>query len=268
VSAVHALLGRERAITVAGLALLTLLAWIYLWRGAGMGMSALDMTTLALFPRDQPEPMPGMVMPPITFVTVVAMWWVMMIAMMTPSAAPLILTYSRVLQHTAMQGRMTNAHAPTLFLVCGYLAMWLVFSLAAAALQFVLQRGGAISSMMLWSNSAWLSVAVLIAAGVYQLSPLKQVCLKHCRGPVQFLTKHWRPGRFGAFAMGMRHGAWCVCCCWLLMTLLFVGGVMNVVWIVLLAVLVLMEKATTHGVMMSRATGLLLIVWGVATALR
>lgn len=267
-SAWEALLKRERAITAAGLALLTLLAWGYIWRGAGMGMSALDMTTFTLFPHTQAEPMPDMVMPPMAWLTVVAMWWVMMVAMMTPSAAPLILTYSRVLQHTAAQGRITDAYAPTLFLVAGYLGVWLVFSSIAATMQFALQRSGAISTMMLWSSSAWLSASVLIAAGLYQLSPLKQACLTHCRGPVQFLTRHWKPGATGALAMGIRHGAWCVGCCWLLMTLLFVGGVMNLAWIALLAVLVLAEKVAARGVLLSRAMGLVLIVWGIATAMK
>jgi predicted metal-binding membrane protein len=147
----------------------------------------------------------------------------------------------------------------------GYLSTWLVFSIAAAMLQLALQRAGLISAMMLWSKSALLSASVLVSAGIYQLSPLKRVCLRHCRGPVAFLTRHWRPGRVGAFLMGVDHGAWCVGCCWMLMTLLFVVGVMNLVWIALLALLVLAEKLAPRGVVVSRVSGAALVTWGLAT---
>ena len=259
---VEALLRRERTLIVAGIAILTILAWSYVWQGAGMGMSALDMTQVALFPHHTPEPMPDMVMPPIAWITVVAMWWIMMIAMMLPSAAPLILLYGRVLRHSRAN---SAAYAPTGLLACGYLIVWLFFSLLAAATQYALQRLGLISNMMLWSQSALLSATVLIGAGVYQLSPLKHACLRHCRGPVDFLTRHWRPGRFGALRMGIEHGMWCVGCCWMLMTLLFVGGVMNLAWIALLAALVLAEKIFPRGPLVSRIAGVVLVVWGVAT---
>jgi predicted metal-binding membrane protein len=265
VSTVEALLRRERAVVAVGLGLLVLLAWIYIWRGAGMGMSALDMTMFTLFPHAQPEPMPGMVMPPLDWAIVVAMWWVMMIAMMLPSAAPFVLLYGRIMRHATAQGG--TAYVPSMFLAIGYLAIWLVFSVAAAALQYTLQRAGLISAMMLWSKSALLSAAVLIGAGVYQLSPLKRTCLKHCRGPVEFLTAHWRPGRLGAFVMGLEHGVWCVGCCWMLMVLLFVGGVMNLAWIALLALLVFAEKLAAKGVMVSRIAGVVLIAWGLVTLL-
>ena len=265
-STVETLLRRERAVTAAGLGGLTLLAWAYIWLGAGMGMSALDMTRLALFPHAQMEPMDGMVMSAaFSWATVLAMWWIMMIAMMTPSAAPLVLLYGRVLRHAGAEARARAAYAPAAFLVVGYLGIWLVFSAAAATVQAVLQGAGLVSAMMLSSTSAVLSASVLIAAGLYQLSPLKHACLRHCRGPVAFLTAHWRPGRVGALVMGLQHGAWCVGCCWMLMALLFVGGVMNIAWIALLALLVLAEKVTSHGVAVSRAAGAMLIVWGVAT---
>jgi len=265
-STVETLLRRERAVTAAGLAVLILLAWLYVWRGAGMGMSALDMTRLTLFPHAQMEPMAGMPMSAASsWATVFAMWWIMMIAMMTPSAAPLVLLYGRVLRHAGAEARARTAYAPAAVLVLGYVAIWLLFAAAAATLQAALQSAGLISAMMLSSTSAVLSASVLIAAGLYQLSPLKHACLRHCRGPVAFLTTHWRPGRIGAFVMGLQHGVWCVGCCWLLMALLFVGGVMNIAWIALLALLVLAEKVAAHGVAVSRAAGGILIVWGVAT---
>jgi predicted metal-binding membrane protein len=268
VSAVEQVLRRERAVIAAGLAALTVLAWIYLWRGAGTDMAGLAMTTVALFPHLQAEPMPGMEAMPFAWATAVAMWWVMMIAMMTPSAAPFILLYGRVLRHAEAQETRDRAYAPSAFLVAGYLAGWLGFSVVAAALQRALEPAGLISPMMLWSRSAALSAAVLAAAGLYQLSPLKGACLRQCRGPVEFLTRRWRPGRFGAFAMGVEHGAWCVGCCWMLMTLLFVGGLMNFAWIAALTFLVLVEKLTPAGPIVSRISGVVLLGWAAATVVR
>ena len=263
----EALLRRERAAVALALAALALLAWIYIWRGAGMGMSALQMTALTLFPHAQAEPMPGMAPPPFVWFVALAMWWVMMIAMMTPSAAPLVLLYGRAARHATVLEAPHALYAPPLFLAAGYLAAWLAFSVAAVAIQYTLQRADVISDMMLWSKSAVLSAAVLVGAGAYQLSPLKRACLKHCRGPVEFLTRHWRPGRKGAFVMGLEHGIWCVGCCWMLMALLFIGGVMNLVWIALLTLLVLAEKILPRGAVVSRVTGAMLIVWGLATPL-
>ena len=261
-SSVDALLRRERAIVAAALAAVAVLAWIYVWRGAGTGMSALHMTAVTLFPHLHPD-MAGAMQSP--WLLVVSMWWVMMVAMMTPSAAPLVLLYGRVMRHHT--GSAEPAFVPSLCLFAGYLVAWLVFSLAAAALQRELQPAGIISPMMLWSRSALLSAGVLAAAGLYQLSPLKQACLRQCRGPVQFLTQHWRPGRLGAFVLGLRHGAYCVGCCWMLMALLFVGGVMNLAWIGVLTLLVLVEKLAAAGEWVGRSSGLLLIAWALATLL-
>lgn len=265
-SVVERLLRRERAVMAAGLAVLTALAWVYLWRGAGMGVAAFDMTAVALFPHLQAESMPVMEPMPFAWAIAIAMWWVMMIAVMTPSAAPFVLLYGRVLRH-AKAGGLRGAYAPSIFLAAGYLAVWLGFSVAAAALQRTLESAGFISAMMLWSKSAALSAAVLAAAGLYELSPLKGVCLKHCRGPVEFLTRYWRPGRLGAFVMGLKHGAWCVGCCWMLMGLLFVGGLMNLAWIAVLTLLVLVEKLAPAGPVVSKISGAILLAWAVATVL-
>lgn len=229
-----------------------------------MGMSATDMTMLTFFPHKQVEPMPGMVAPPYVWLVSLSMWWVMMIAMMTPSAAPLVLLYSRVQQHSANHSTGISYASP-LLLVSGYLIAWLGFSLLATALQYGLQRAELISPMMLWSKSAGLSAAVLVSAGLYQYSPFKQACLRHCRGPVDFLMRHSRPGRLGALVMGLEHGSWCIGCCWVLMLLLFIGGVMNLVWIALLTLLVLMEKLAPRGVASTRLSGAVLIVWGLVT---
>jgi predicted metal-binding membrane protein len=193
----------------------------------------------------------------------------MMIAMMVPSALPLVLLYGRVVRQ-ASAGPSPPAkgmYAPPLFLLAGYLLAWLGFSLLAVTIQYTLQRSGLIADMMLSSRSGFFSATMLLAAGLYQLSPLKQACLRQCRSPVYFLTRHWQPGRHGALMMGLRHGAWCVGCCWTLMLLLLVGGVMNAVWIALLALLVLLEKLLPGGLLVSRLAGGLLIAWGLATLL-
>jgi predicted metal-binding membrane protein len=277
-SALERLLKRDRTIALAGLALLCALAWLYILTGAGLGMSAWEMTTLSLFPHleaaDMIPDMPGMgvgaPMAPApwafaTWALMIAMWWIMMIAMMAPSAAPTILLYARVNRHALAQDR--DKLAPTGAFAAGYLLFWLGFSVAAAALHWALERAGLVSAMLMGSQSRWLSSAILIAAGLYQLSPLKHACLSHCRAPASFLARHWRPHVSGALRLGALHGGFCVGCCWMLMALLFVGGVMNLSWIAALAVLVLVEKALPAGRCVGRAAGVALISWGIATLL-
>jgi predicted metal-binding membrane protein len=249
-------------VTAAGLVVLCALAWLYLLQGAGLGMSAWEATRLSLFPHRAAEPigMGGMGSAPAGgFALVAAMWWVMMVAMMTPSAAPTILLYGRVQRHNEGRGV-----APTAAFAAGYLLTWLGFSLAAAGLHEALERAGLEAAMGMGSKSRWLSAGVLLAAGAYQLSPLHNACLARCRSPAEFLARHWRPGFAGAVRLGALHGAVCVGCCWLLMGLLFVGGVMNIAWIAGLTVLVAAEKLLPAGAWVSRAVGVLLLVWGVA----
>ncbi len=276
------LLKRDRAITVAGLVVLCALAWLYIVTGAGLGMSAWRMTTLSLFPHQAAAVTPdiyamsGMDMGaaaaprpwgPGVWALTIAMWWAMMIAMMAPSAAPAILLYARVHRHALAQGQVQDRIAPTGAFAAAYLLVWLGFSVAATGLHWALERAGLVSAMMMGSQSRWLSAAVLIAAGAYQLSPLKRMCLSHCRAPASFLARHWRPHASGALRIGALHGAYCVGCCWMLMALLFVGGVMNLIWIAALTLLVLAEKLFPAGQWIGRASGAMLIAWGVATLL-
>jgi predicted metal-binding membrane protein len=261
-SSVENVLRRERVITALGIVAVVALSWAYLWTGAGIGMSALDMTAIALFPHRLADGGGGM---DPSLPTVILMWWVMMIAMMTPSAAPLVLLYRRVLRHHA--AIEASSAVPSMFLLAGYLTAWLAFSICAASLQKVLQPTGLISEMMLWSKSAPLSAIVLASAGVYQFSPLKRACLTQCRSPVNFLTAHWRPGVAGSFLLGMHHGIYCVGCCWLLMALLFVGGIMNLVWIAALALIVLVERILPGGERVGRVLGVVLIAWAGLTLL-
>jgi predicted metal-binding membrane protein len=200
-----------------------------------------------------------------TWALMIAMWWIMMIAMMTPSAAPTILLYAHVHRHALAQGQVQDKLAPTGAFAAGYLLVWFGFAAAAVTLHWALERAGLVSAMLMGSQSRWLSGAVLITAGLYQLSPLKNVCLAHCRTPASFLSRHWRPHVLGALRLGAMHGAYCVGCCWMLMALLFVGGVMNLTWIAALAILVLIEKALPLGQWVGRGVGIALIGWGVAT---
>jgi predicted metal-binding membrane protein len=275
-TAFEALLRRDRWVVAASLSALCVLAWAYLIAGAGMGMSVADLASAALFPHTHAGSMSAMDMDmdmdrsmgePLGLygLLLAAMWWIMMIAMMTPSAAPMILLHARVARDAQAKGRDARGTLQqTGVFTAGYLLAWLGFSIAAAALQWGLEAAGLVSRMMT-SMSAALSAAVLIAAGVYQWTPLKNVCLRGCRAPAQFLSRHWRPGRRGALRLGILHGAYCVGCCWALMALLFVGGIMNPVWIAALAVVVLVEKVAPAGVVLSRIGGGLLIVWGIVT---
>ncbi len=253
---------RQRLLPSLALAALVGLAWWYLWRGAGTGMSAAAMTSAVLFPHRAPE-MPGDM--DSAWPVVVAMWWVMMVAMMTPGAVPLVLLYRRVIEHHARHGFEKLFFSFALLL--GYLAAWLAFSVGVAALQLLLQPSGLLSGMMWWSRSAVFSAALLFAAGLYQFSPWKQACLAQCRAPARFLASHARYGLLAALRLGILHGGYCVGCCWLLMTLLFVGGVMNLFWIVALSVLVLFEKLLPGGPKVARATGGVLVAWAIATLL-
>jgi len=195
--------------------------------------------------------MPASAMRP-AFAALLVMWWVMMAAMMLPSALPAVLLYARVRD----QRQGTATIASTWVFVLGYLAVWLAFSIAAASLQWF----AAGPSMALPDRS--LASAVLIAAGLYQLSPLKRACLRECRSPAQILSRHWRPGATGALRLGMFHGAYCVACCWLLMALLFVVGVMNLLWVVALTIIIAVEKIMPRGALLGRAVGVAFIIWG------
>jgi len=182
---------------------------------------------------------------------IAAMWAAMMVAMMLPSASPTILLYARVHRHSNGPG----AAPPTAAFLGGYIACWLGFALIAATLQVAL--GG----MDLVSRNV--AAALPIATGLYQLSPLKDACLNRCRSPAQFLSRHYAPGAMGAVRLGLLHGAYCVGCCWLLMALLFVGGVMNLAWVAALALLVAAEKLLPGGMWIARIAGVALIGWGV-----
>ena len=173
-----------------------------------------------------------------TAAAVVVMWGGMMIAMMLPSAAPMILAFDGLERRNAQAGR---AMSRSLAFGGAYLLVWIGFSALAAGAQWALQASGVLTPMIV-SNSNGLTAGLLILAGLYQLTPLKQACLRHCRTPLGFLMAEWRDGTGGAVAMGLKHGLYCAGCCWALMLLLFVAGAMNPVWIAFLTLAVALEK--------------------------
>ncbi len=252
-SGLEAVLKRDRAIVVAGLAGIGAVSWLYILGGAGMDMGAMQ---------DAGMKAGAMAMPaswtPGYAGLMLAMWWVMMVAMMLPSAAPMMLLYAALMRKERARG---GVHVATWNFAAGYLAAWGGFSIVAVVLQWGLERLLLLSPMMATTSMA-LGGGLLVAAGIYQLTPLKHACLRHCRSPVAFLAEHWRPGATGAFRTGLEHGLFCLGCCWVLMALLFYGGVMNLWWIGGLAIYVLIEKLASAGPNIGRFAGVLLILWG------
>ncbi len=244
---------------LAALAMLTLLAWVALLLGAGTGMDPAAMSGWL---------MPLALSPALSgdwslsyWLIAFFMWAAMMVAMMLPSASPMVLLYARVLRQAERQRRTAKVSASIAAFASAYLALWILFSLLAVKLQWALEQAGAMSAMMS-SRVPPLSGALLIAAGLYQLTPLKSACLRHCRAPVQFIAAHWRPGIRGAWRMGLAHGLYCLGCCAVLMLLLFVGGVMNLVWIAGLTLFVVIEKLAPFGAWAAKAIAALLIAGG------
>lgn len=237
----EALLRRHRMLTIAALATLAGLAWAWIALGAGVSLLGHG---------------PAMEWNAPRIALALAMWWVMMVAMMIPAAAPVVLL-------TAHAARANCATQPNVgAFVAGYLVAWLGFSAVAVALQIFLEVSGQLSPMAMSLTSRWLAAGVLIAAGLYQLSPAKDACLAHCRNPAEFIARHFRPGAAGALRMGVIHGAYCVGCCWMLMALLFIGGVMNLAWIAMLTLLVAAEKLLPWGKWIARFGGVAMIGWG------
>ena len=259
-STLETVLRRDRWVVGGAIGIIGALAWSYvLWLANDMDMGGMDMTGFRMagigimLPANEPWRA-------IEFAYVFLMWAVMMVGMMAPSAAPMILMYARVGRQWKAQGK---PYAATGWFAAGYLLAWSGFSLAATLLQWVIERAALLDSRMAIASN-FLGAIALIAAGVYQWTPLKDVCLAQCQSPLQFLMRH---GGFqnhprGCLLLGLRHGGYCVGCCWILMALLFVGGVMNVLWIALLALLVLLEKLTPVGRWIARAAGIACVAAG------
>ncbi len=256
-----AVLRRDRINTSLALILLTALAWSYLvFLSVDMGMGSTDMSSYRMIPSGRGLMVPAQTpWPPIEFASVFAMWTVMMVGMMIPSAVPMILMYARVGRCTQAQGTPLGA---TAYFGIGYVLVWTAFSLFATLTQWALEHAGLLDTAMA-STSNVLAGVLFVAAGSYQWTRLKHVCLAQCQIPFAFLIRHggFRPDAPGALLLGLRHGAYCVGCCWMLMSLLFVGGVMNLLLIGLIALLILLEKVIP-GTRIAYFGGLLFVAAG------
>ena len=244
---------RDRLVVAFALAVVTMFAWVYLFRmAAGMRAAATEAEMHAAMG------MTGMnAWSAGDAVALFVMWAVMMAGMMLPSAAPMILLVAAT--HRRQGGQ--SAQMRTASFAGGYLVAWTEFSLAAAMAQTVLHEAAIMSPAMV-TQSRLISGGIFLAAGVYQWMPFKHACLTHCRSPLQFVSEHWREGISGAFTLGLRHGLFCIGCCWMLMLLLFAAGVMNLAWVAALGALVLVEKLLRHGPLVARLSGVLFVAWG------
>jgi predicted metal-binding membrane protein len=262
-AAIEVVLRRDRVVVGTALFVVTALACAYLlWLASDMDMGGMDMTGFRVIPSGNgamtlaEAPWTG-----IEFTFVLAMWAVMMVGMMTPSAAPMILLYARVGRQATAQGKPFAASG---WFAGGYLLVWSCFALAATVTQWAFERASLLTPMMGSAGETFGGV-VLIGAGLYQWTPFKEACLLQCQSPLTFIQRHggFRGTAPGALRLGLRHGAYCVGCCWALMTLLFVGGVMNVLWIAAIAALVLLEKVVPTGRVIPRVAGIGFVVAGI-----
>jgi predicted metal-binding membrane protein len=239
---------RDRTVVLASVSILATLAWVY---------------TVHLADKS-PQMFGAMAMPAMSgwgaadFLFMFTMWAVMMIAMMLPSATPMILIFEKICKKRKSE---QQPFVPTMIFVAGYLFVWIGFSIFATALNWWLHVGGQLSSVM-GHTPPIIGGVILVAAGVFQWTPLKQTCLKHCRSPISFLMTNWREGAVGAMKMGLHHGSYCLGCCWLLMVLLFVLGVMNLAWVAVLTIVILVEKVLPGEKWLSRVLGGILVIWG------
>lgn len=259
-AAIELILRRDRAVVASALVLLVVLAWAYVtYLAIGMEMAApddgmaatgmSDMMAPALRPWSGAEAL-------FTFV----MWAVMMVGMMTPSVTPMVLIYLRVARQAHAK---ETPFAATGWFFGGYLLAWTGFALAATLAQWGLERAALLTPMMAGASTEFGGV-VLIAAGLYQWTPQKEACLSQCQAPLVFIQRHggFRRDAAGAVSLGLQHGLYCVGCCWALMALLFVGGVMNLLWIAVLSIFVLLEKVCLAGRLVPRIAGSALIAAG------
>ncbi len=246
---IEAVLKRDRLVVMAGIAAVAALAWAY----------------TVYLAQDNDSFSTGMAMPnmqswgTVDWGSMFLMWAVMMVAMMLPSAAPMILIFATVNRRRQEQAQ---PYVSTGIFILGYLVVWAGFAATATVGNWALHTHALLSSMMGESTSSYLGGGLLLAAGVFQWTPFKYACLSHCRSPIGFLMSEWRDGTSGALRMGLKHGSFCVGCCWIVMALLFVLGVMNLVWVAALATFVLLEKVVPEGHMLSRLSGLGLVAWG------
>ena len=242
---------RDRLIVLAAVVAVIAVAWIYVVIRA-QGMS--DLAAIGVATQIQIKAWTT-----VDLLLLFVMWTIMMVGMMLPSAVPLILNFTA---EARQEPHQAGVLAPTTALVLGYVVVWTGFSVLATTGQWALHQAALLSPMMV-STSPVLSGALLLAAGVYQLTPMQYNLLKRCRQPLHFLNLHWREGTGGAFVMGLEHGAYCLGCCFVLMGILFIGGVMNLLLLAAVTAFVLFEKALPYGNIAGRVSGPLMIAAGI-----
>ncbi len=253
---------RDRAVIVTALIGVTAVSWLYLLHLARQGMGGTAGMDMSM--PDMPDMVAGamspMTMPwtPVDFALMFAMWWVMMVGMMLPSATPMVLTFAAVNRRKRERGQ---PFLPTFVFTAGYLLVWGAFSLAATLAQWGLEQAALMLPTMK-TGSSILGGILYVAAGLYQWTPLKQACLANCRSPLDFVINRWHDGWTGALRMGAEHGAFCLGCCAVIMALLFVGGVMNLLWVAAIAAFVFVEKLFPAGAWIARTSGVLMIAFG------
>lgn len=252
-TALAAVLKRDRIVVLSGLGGIAALAWLYtIHLAQAMPEMTMPMAMDMAMPHRQ-------AWTGLDVLFTLFMWIVMMVAMMVPSAAPMILMYATMRRRHQEQAR---PFGPTGLFLLGYLVVWAGFSAVATLAQWGLHTVALLSTMM-GRTGPVLGGLLLLAAGIFQWTPLKAVCLTHCRSPLGFFMTHWRDGARGAWLMGLQHGGYCLGCCWLLMVLLFVAGVMNLLWVAGIAVLILLEKVVPRGELVGRIAGVGLGIGGV-----
>ena len=260
---IESVLRRDRTVVAAALIALTALAWAYLvWLNGHMATATVP--SMANLPGMRSMPGTNMATNPFAPAELgfaFVMWAVMMVGMMTPTAAPMILLYARIGQQATGRGTVFPA---TGWFAAGYLAVWTAFAVLAGVMQAVLAQAALMTPMMSVSNNV-VAGGLLLVAGVWQWVPLKDTCVGQCQSPFGFLQRvgGFKRDRAGAFAQGAKHGFYCVGCCWALMVLLFVGGVMNLLWVAALSIFVLVEKLIPAGKIITRSAGLVAITAGI-----
>jgi predicted metal-binding membrane protein len=250
-SPIEYILKKDRLIIIVGLFIICVLSWLYI---------------IYLYRQMYPMNMDAMffAMPmsakwtATDFVLLFLMWFVMMVAMMMPSVAPLILIFAGI---NRQRRQVQNPFVPTGYLLSGYFSVWLIFSLLATVLQWLMQHLSLLNPDMIITSKI-VGGIILIAAGLFQFTTLKQRCLYNCQTPIKFIHKHWQEGRAGAFRMGVKNGLFCLGCCWILMILLFVSGIMNLLWIAIIAGFVFAEKIFSGTKLVSYISGVALIIYG------
>ena len=243
---------RSRLLVVGGLGAVAALSWLYLVRmNAGMAHMAM--------PATMPAMAPGL---PEQLLAAFTMWSVMMVAMMLPTALPAATVFGNLARR---RGAHTGSASPTALFAAGYVAAWTGYAAVAAVGQVALARA-ALLTPMLQSASIVLSAVILLAAGAFQFTSLKDACLTKCRTPLAFFLAEWRDGKAGALVLGLKHGSYCVGCCWALMAVMFVVGAMNLLWMAAFTLFVLGEKLAPAHWQFHRVAGIALVLWGLAVA--